>query len=461
MAGAPDTPSRHPTTQSPRRGDPGLRRALGKWDLTAIGVNQVIGSAIFLLPADVAARVGVWGPLAFLAVGLLSLSIALCFAEAGSRFDRTGGPILPARAAFGRFIGFEVGWLLWFSRVTSHASVVNGLTLALGFYWPSFASGTPRLAMITGLTILLTWINFRGVKQSSWVVNALTIGKLAPLAIFILVGIWYVDPGRFTPLPPVTREQLSSALILLIFAYGGYEVTGILAGEAANPRQDVPFAFIATLLTVSIVMCLTSLVATGVLADPAATRTPLADGAAIFMGAAGALMISIGSVVSMAGNNMGQILNGSRTVFALAEQGDLPRWFAYVHPIYRTPSNSILFSAVVALVMALTGSFVALAAVSAIARLVMYLAVCLSTLVLRKRDRDSAQVGAQMTDPTRVVAPAQFTVPFGPVVPILAMIVAFGILAGATQAQLIAGAAALAAGAVLYVLAPKTDYSTR
>jgi amino acid transporter len=252
---------------------------------------------------------------------------------------------------------------------------------------------------------------------------------------------------------------LQSALILLIFAYGGYEVTGVLAGEAANPRKDVPFAFVATLLTVSVVMCLTSLVATGVLADPAATQTPLADGAALFMGAAGAAMISIGSVVSMAGNNMGQILNGSRTVFALAEHGDLPRWFAYVHPIYRTPSNSILFSAVVALVMALSGSFVALAAVSAIARLVMYLAVCLATLVLRKRDREiAAQVGAHFTRPEMAVPPPQFTVPFGPVIPILAMIVASAILAGASQAQLIAGAAALAAGAVLYAIAPKTDH---
>ena len=443
MAGAPEAPSEAPS----------LRRALGKWDLTAIGVNQVIGSAIFLLPSQVHARVGAWGPIAFLAVGLLSLSIALCFAEAGSRFDRTGGPILPARAAFGRFVGFEVGWLLWFARVASHASVVNGLTLALAFYWPSLAVGLPRAATITVLTIFLTWINVRGVKQSSWVVNGLTVGKLAPLAIFILVGIWYVNPSHLMPLPPVTREQVQSALILLIFAYGGYEVTGVLAGEAANPRKDVPFAFVATLLIVSTVMCLTSLVATGVLADPAATQTPLADGAAIIMGAAGALMISLGSVVSMAGNNMGQILNGSRTVFALAEHGDLPRWFAYVHPAYRTPSNSILFSAVVALVMALTGSFVALAAVSAIARLVMYLAVCLSTLVLRKRDRE---IGAHFTDPDRAVSPAQFTVPFGPVIPVLAMIVALGILAGATQAQLVAGAAAIAAGAVLYFLAPKT-----
>ena len=444
MAEAPETPSLH--------------RALGKWDLTAIGVNQVIGSAIFLLPADVAARVGTWGPIAFLAVGVLSLLIALCFAETGSRFDRTGGPILPARAAFGRFVGFEVGWMLWFSRVASHASVVNGLTLALAFYWPSLATGMPRAATITVLTILLTWINVRGVKQSSWVVNLLTIGKLAPLAIFILAGIWFVDPARFTPLPAVTQEQLSSALILLIFAYGGYEVTGILAGEAANPRRDVPFAFVATLLIVATVMCLTSLVATGVLPDVAATRTPLADGAALFLGVWGAALISAGSVVSMAGNNMGQILNGSRTVFALAEHGDLPRWFAYVHPTYRTPSNAILFSAVLALILALTGSFVTLAAVSAIARLVMYLAVCMATLMLRKRDREiAAQIGAHMTDPAQDVPPPQFTVPFGPVIPILASVVALGILAGATQAQLIAGAAALAAGAVLYAVAPKSD----
>jgi amino acid transporter len=435
---------------------PALRRALGKWDLTAIGVNQVIGSAIFLLPANVAKEIGPWGPLAFLAVGLLSLSIALCFAEAGSRFETTGGPYLPARAAFGRFVGFEVGWMMWFSRVTSHASVVNGLTLALAFYWPPLAEGVLRATMITALTVVLTVINVLGIKQSSWFVNALTIGKLLPLAIFIVAGIWFVDPAHFTNMPDVSREQVSAAAILLIFAYGGYEVTGVLAGEAANPRKDVPFAFVACLIIVSVVMSLTSFVATGVLPDVAATATPLADGAAIFLGAAGAAMISIGSVVSMTGNNMGQLLNGSRTIFALAENGDLPRWFGYVHPAYRTPSNAILFGAAVALILALTGSFVALAAVSAIARLVMYLAVCMSTLVLRKRDREiAAQVGAHFSDPLQAIAPPKFTVPFGPVIPILASIVALAILAGATRAHLIAGGAALAAGAVLFLLAPR------
>lgn len=442
MADAPETPT--------------LRRALGKWDLTAIGVNQVIGAAIFLLPATVAREIGPWGPLAFLTVGLLSLSIALCFAEVGGRFETTGGPYLPARAAFGRFVGFETGWMMWFARVTSHASVVNGLTITLALYWPPLASGIPRAATITALTLVLTWINVIGIKQSSWFVNTVTIGKLLPLAIFIIGGIWFINPDNFANMPPVSQEQVSAAALLLIFAYGGYEVTGVLAGEASNPRKDVPFAFVACLIVVSIVMSLASLVATGLLPDLAATERPLATGAAMFLGAGGAAMISIGAVVSMTGNNMGQLLNGSRTIFALAENGDLPRWFGRIHPQYRTPSNAILFGAGVALVLALSGSFVALANVSAIARLVMYLAVCMSVLVLRKRDREiAAQVGAHFSDPLQVVAPPTFTVPFGPVIPIVASLVALGILAGATKEHLIAGGAALLGGAVLFFLAPR------
>jgi amino acid transporter len=418
-----------------------LRRELGRWDLTAIGVNQVIGSAIFLLPANVAKEVGAWGPLAFLAVGLASLLIALCFAEVGSRFERTGGPYLPARAAFGRFIGFEVGWMMWFTRVASQASVSNGLALALAFYWPGLAEGVPRMTLIAAVTLALMWINIRGIRQSSWVVNTLTVGKLLPLFLFIVAGIWFIAPSRFTDLPAVTVGQAASAALLLVFAYGGYEVTGVPAGEASNPRRDVPFAFVMTIITVTLVMTLTSVVATGVLADVAATQTPLADGAAVFMGAAGALLISVGSAVSMTGNNMGQVLTGSRTIFALAENGDLPRWFARVHPQHQTPSNAIFFTTAVALMLALTGSFVTLAAVSAVARLVMYLAVCTATLVLRRRA------------PNAEMGPAQFTAPFGPVVPVLASVVSLSILAGASLQQLLAGSYALLAGGVLFLIA--------
>ena len=306
--------------------------------MTAIGVNQVIGAAIFLLPADVARLVGSWGPVMFAAIGLTSLLVALCFAEVGSRFESTGGPIGPARVAFGRFVGFEVGSDAWFSRVSSGASVINGLALALAFYWPSLASGVPRALVILGVIGGLTWANLRGIKQASWLVNAFTIGKVLPLAIFVLVGVWFADFSRAVPAEPLPLATFGTAALLLIFAYGGYEVTGVPAGEAVNPRRDVPFAFVATILHRHRgAMTLTATVAAGVLPDVGASRTPIADASAVLMGVAGGLLVSVGSVISTTGNNMGQLLSGSRSVFALAEHGDLPAVFARVHPIYRTP----------------------------------------------------------------------------------------------------------------------------
>lgn len=422
---------------------PALRRALGRWDLTAIGVNQVIGAAIFILPAQVAQLVGSWAPLMFLGIGLASLLVALCFAEVGSRFDTTGGPIGPARAAFGRFIGFEVGWMLWFSRVSSGASVINGLALALGYYWPVISTGAPRMLVIVAVLGALTWANLRGIKQTSWLVNFFTIGKVLPLVVFALVGVWFADWSRVLPSGPAPWPQMSQAALLLIFAYGGYEVTGIPAGEASNPKKDVPFAFVAVILIVAAVMTLTAAVAAGLLPDVGATTTPIADASALVMGAFGALLVSVGSVISTTGNNMGQLLSGSRTVYALAENGDLPAVFARVHPTFRTPYVAIWFTAIVLVALALTGSFVFLAAVSAVARLVVYLSACGATLRLRWADMATR------------VAPAQFTAPLGPVVPALAIVITMSILAGATSQQLQAGLAALAFGAVLFAIATR------
>lgn len=420
---------------------PALRRALGKWDLTAIGVNQVIGAAIFLLPADVARIVGSWGPVMFLGVGLTSLLIALCFAEVGSRFDSTGGPIGPARAAFGRFVGFEVGWMLWFSRVTSGASVINGLAVALGYYWPVLSTGVPRALVILAVLGGLTWANLRGIKQASWLVNAFTIGKLLPLTIFVVVGVWFADFGRALPSGSVTPAQFGTAALLLIFAFGGYEVTGVPAGEASNPRRDVPFAFVAVILIVAAVMTLAATVAAGLLPDVGASKTPIADASALIMGAFGGLLVSVGSVVSMTGNNMGQLLSGSRSVFALAEHGDLPPVFARVHPVYRTPHVAIWFTSLVLVALALSGSFVFMAAVSAIARLVVYLSACGATLRLRAADM------------TGKVAEAQFRAPFGPVIPAVAIAICISFLFGATTQQMMAGVAALVVGGVLFAVA--------
>ena len=432
MTEAAVTPSVSPVSRA-------LRRELGKWDLTAIGINQVIGSAVFILPSQVAAQIGNWSPIAFLAVGTASLFVALCFAEVGSRFEGTGGPYLYTRAAFGRFVAFEVGWMQWFTRVSGQASVVNAIALALGFYWPVMTGGVGRVSMVTAMTLVLGWINLRGIRQSALVINLLTIAKLAPLGLFIIVGVWFIDPSRFTPRGAVSLTETTTAVLLLVFAFGGYDVIGVPAGEAADPRRHVPFALVTTIVAVTAIMTLAQIVAIGTLPNLPKSTTPLADASLLFMGGVGALLVSAGAVIAMTGNNVGQVLTGSRMLFALAEHGELPGLLRTIHRRYHTPSNAIIVTTIVALGLALSGSFTVLAVASAIARLVTYISTCAATLRLRH----PSFVGA--------VKPATFVIPMGTLVPLLAIGVSLLMLAGATRQQILGGVAALTAGAALFI----------
>ncbi|MEX2270755.1 MAG: APC family permease [Vicinamibacterales bacterium] len=419
---------------------PPLKRALGPWDLTAIGVNQVIGTGVFLMPALVAAQVGSWSTVAVLAVGGLSMMIALCFAEASSRVEATGGSYLYTRTAFGRFIGFEVGWMMWFTRVASWASVAYGLTMYLARYWPVLNEGMGRGLFLTIVFAILTAVNIRGIRQSAWVVNALTIGKLLPLVIFVIGGIAFVEWSRVTPVPPwPPMEQASAALLYLIFAFGGYEVVPVPAGEARRPTRDIPFAMVMTITIITILTILVQVVAQGVLPDVAASRAPLADAAVIFLGTSGALLLTVGAAISTTGNNMGQSISGSRSLFALAEQRDLPSPIAWVHPRWRTPVVAILLTSGVALALALTGSFATLALASAVSRLLVYAGTAAAVLALRRHGR------------------APFTIPGGPVVPLAALLISIALVAAATSEQFKIGGFTLVAGAVLFAIARGTD----
>jgi len=428
---------------------PALRRELGRWDLTAIGINQVIGAAVFAAPAALAAGVGAWSPWLVGAVGVASLLIALSFAEVSSRFDGTGGPYLYTRAAFGRFAAFQVGWLLWFTRVASWASVINVLATYLGRYVPSLAVGWGRAVLITGVIAAIAAINIRGIKQSSVVVNLFTIGKLTPLIVFVLVGLFYIDGRALVPGAVPEFGQLAASTLLLVFAFGGYEVVPVPAGEARDPRTAVPFALVMTIVSVAVILILVQVVALGTLPGLAQSKTPLADASMLFLGAAGAALMTAGTVVSTTGNNMGQALSGSRNLFALAEQGDLPAVFGRVHPVFRTPVTAILVTSSFSLVLALSGTFVTMALASAMTRLVIYVATCASTLRLRSPRFEGR------------VRPATFTVPFGPVIPLAAIVIALTILIGATPTQIQSGgvrsgAYAVLAGTVLYVIAVRS-----
>jgi APA family basic amino acid/polyamine antiporter len=432
-------------SQTAAPASPTLRRELGHWDLTAIGINQVIGSAIFVQPALYAASVGGWSPWMVVAVGVASLLIALSFAEVGSRFEGTGGPYLYARAAFGRFVAFEVGWMMWFTRAASWGAVINVLATSLGFYFPALTAGWPRATLITVIIGVIAGINIRGIRQSSTVLNVFTIGKMLPLVAFIVAGIFFIDPSRLTPGASPPLEQLSATGLLLIFAFGGYEVVPVPAGEAKDPRRAVPFALVMTIVIVTIVMTLVQVVALGTLPSLTTSKTPLADAAAIFLGASGALLITLGAVFSTTGNNMGQALSGSRNLFALAEQGDLPRFFGWVHPGFRTPVNAILVTSGVSLVLALSGRYATLALASAVSRLIVYVVTCASTLRLR----GPAYSGR--------VNPPTFVVPFGPMIPSAAILIAIAMLAGAQRRQLVVGTIALAAGALLFLIAVRSN----
>jgi len=417
---------------------PLLRRALGRWDLTAIGVNQIIGGGIFLMPAPIVALIGNWSPWAFLLAGFASFCVGLCFAEAGSRFSTTGGPYLYTRVAFGSFVAFETGWMQWFTRVSSQATIVNGIAASLGFYWPEFREGWERVFLIVGVTLGFGVLNTRGIRQTAWAINGFTAGKLIPLIVFAGVGMFYVDWRKFAPLPAVGWDQAAGAGLLLFFTFGGYDTIVVPGGESRAPRRDLVFALTAAIALSAAVMLAVQVVTMGTIDEVGSRAAPVAEAAALFLGKWGAALVVVGSVVSMLGNSLGGALAASRLLFAMGENGDVPRVFSRVHPQFGTPWVAIWFSTFVALVLALTGSFAWLAATSALARLATYLSAAAATLALR-RPEFSGRVDA-----------ALYRTPFGPLVPLLAIVSSCAMFAGASSEQLLAGLAAVAVGAVLY-----------
>lgn len=419
-------------------------RAVSRWQLFGLALNDVIGSGIYLLPAAAAALLGSATVWAILVAGIAVALIVLCYAAAASHFDRPGGAYLYARAAFGPFIGFQAGWMTLLTRITVAAALSNGLALAVSHFWPAATSGLGHAAIVAGSLALLTWINIIGVGTAARAGVVLTVGKMIPLLFFIVVGAAFVPWSEMDigALPATDPASLGQAALLLLFAYAGFENTPAAAGEYRNPKRDVPFALIAMITIVTLVYMAVQLVAQGLLPDLASSETPLADSAAVFGGYAAAMLLTVGAAVSILGTNFNTMLFGPRYMYALAEDGYLPRQLASVHPRYRTPVVAILLQAALALVLAFTGSFVQLALLSVIARLTAYLATAASVLVLQRRDGDREGV---------------LRLPGGPLIPVSAILISLGLLASASLANLAMGAAAVAVGSIIYVFRRKPE----
>ncbi len=413
----------------------GLVRGIGRWDLVAVAINGIIGAGIFGLPSKVFSLIGSYSLLAFVACALVVTLIILCFAEVGSRFDATGGPYLYAREAFGPTIAFEVGWLIWLARLTAFAANCNLLIIYLGYFWPGATTALWRAAVIAAVVVFLTTINILGVRQATIVSDFFTIGKLIPMLIFIAAGLFFLNPHAYVLGPRPSSAAFSQSVLLLIYAFTGFEMAVIPAGEVRDPQKHLPRALLIAIAVVALFYILIQIVCVGTLPGLAHSEKPLADAGTQFLGAAGGAIISAGAIISITGNLNIVLLSGSRVPFAMAEQNQLPSFVAKVHRRFFTPHIAIVCTAILMLVLTLKQSFVQALTISAIARLLTYAATCAALPVLRRTK----------------APPALFRLRGGTVISILALLLAVWLLAHSTLGEAITAAIAAAVGLVIYL----------
>jgi amino acid transporter len=410
--------------------DTGLVRGIGKWDLVAYFINSVIGAGIFGLPGQVYALTGVYSVFAFLVCALLGALIVACLAELGSRFSATGGPYLYARAAFGELVGFEVGWLMWLARLTACAALCNLFIDYLSYLWPAAHTEPWRSLLVTIIVGALTAVNLAGVRVAALFGDAFTLGKLAALLVFVFVGALFVSPARYALGVAPDYGSFSTAALLLMFAFSGFEIPMITAGETRDPRRHAPAALFVAMVVVVVFYVSIQVVCIGTLPGLADSKRPLADAARLFLGAGGAVFITVGALVSAIGTMNASMLAAPRLLFAMAQERQLPGALTAVHPRLHTPHVAVLFSSAIVLALTLSGSFISAVTLSAITRLTVYAMSCVAVPVLRRR----AGVPA-----------AEFALRGGAFVPIVALALCVWLLSnsGADEARTVGIAALL------------------
>jgi len=422
----------------------GLVRGIRRWDLVALTINGIIGAGIFGLPAKVYALIDTYSLLAFVACAVVVILIILCFAEVSSRFEDTGGPYIYARAAFGPGVAFEIGWLIWLARLTAFGANCNLLVNYLTYFWPAASQPGFRAAVIIAVVTILAVINLVGIRQAALVSNIFTVGKLIPILFFIAVGLFFLNPSAFTFGPAPGSGAFSQSVLLLVYAFTGFEMATIPAGEVKNPQKNLPAALLIAIAVVGFVYILIQIVCVGTLPELAQSQKPLADAGVRFLGVLGGTIISAGAIISITGNLNVLILSGSRVPFAMAEQKQLPSVIGRVHSSFSTPYIAIAITAIVMLVLTLRSSFVQALTISAIARLVTYGATCLALPILRRRADGS---------------PARFKLPLGNIVAGLSLVLIVWLLAHSTLKEAITATIAAAVGLLIFL--SYRAYSTR
>ncbi len=423
-----------------------LLRGIGFAGAAILVLNSVIGSGIFALPGVIAARAGVLSPWLFLVIGILVITIVMTLAELASYFKDSGGPVLFTTSAFGPLVGFSTGWILFVSRMTAFAANTNVMALYLAAVWPWFGQGIGRALLILAVCSTLTWANFVGVKEGVRTMAVITVLKITPIFLMIILGLQYVSGDTLFPATMPTIDDLGGTTLLLIYAFVGFESVTIISGETKSPKKTLPSALVKTVIGIGVLYFLIVLVYISVLPDAGASQATLTDVGRELMGPAGVIMITFAAFFSIGGNLSSIMLAVPRLPFAMAEERLLPRWFGHVHEKYATPSNAILLLGGLGLVFALSGTFEKLAAASSLTRLISYV-LCIGSLpVIRSKATEEEKKEA-------------YRLKGGYVIPLIALGLCLWIGAQSTREAWLVTGALLLFGLGLYALAAKRRMS--
>jgi amino acid transporter len=431
------------TSPSPVVDDTGLVRAISVRGLSANVVNNVVGSGIFVLPAVVAATLGPSAIIAYVICAIAIGLIGLTFAEAGSRVSAPGGLYAYIETAFGPFVGFDGGVMFWLSQFGASAAIATVFTGSIGAIVPSLGGTVPRAALLILLYAGLAIVNIRGVSTGMRIVEALTTAKLLPLILLVVAGVFFIKPVNLVWTTTPSLAQIGSASLLLVFAFTGVEGALTSSGEVSDPSRTVPRAIIIGLGAVSLLYIAIQLVAQGVLGPDLSLdqNAPLVAVAGRAFGSSGRILLGAGAALSAFGYVSGDILTTPRVLFAFGRDGFLPKRLGTVHQKYRTPAVAIIVHSALACLLAITGTFRSLVVLSTVSILLVYLATCLASIQLRRRD-------------VRADGPP-FNVPGGHTIPILACLVVIWMLSSASRTEFLSVAAAIVLASILYVIRPR------
>jgi len=379
--------------------DRGIAPKLTLFDVTNLVVGAIIGADIYVASSFGAAYLGPSSLIVWAVAGVIAIVIALCFAQCAAYLPRVGGPYAYAKDAWGQFPGFIVGWSLWLAEWISLAVFPVAFVRYLTFFLPNLDPISQVLVKV-GFVAFLIVSNVLGVKAAGRTNDILTIIKLAPLILFMVAGAGYAllntatAASNLAPFAPFGYSSFGLTLVLVFWAYAGFEISTIPADVVEDPGRVIPRAIILGMTIVTVFYLTTNVVLFAIRPSPqlATDLAPLASATASILGTGsilailGGLVVSVGALISVTGSDESGMIGTSRLGYALAVDGLFPKIFAKVHPKYKTPYLAIIVQGATALVASLFGNLGTLVAVSVFFLAVAYAATCASILSFRRRD---------------------------------------------------------------------------